>query len=207
MEVFIKVVFSPFRPVLATSEGIDRGAGLCEARAMRLLAAALLFLPMAPVPVSAQATPRIAVVDLTAVFEAHPRTAAATAELTRMRDAARKKFRAESAELKNTLQRHQELLRDGRRDEAAAELEKANTLERSIAELGTTNQRNIEEQFRRAKAEIMEDIRRVVREFNAQQGYALVFDNSSSSSNGLPQVLDAPGAEDITAEISARLKP
>jgi Skp family chaperone for outer membrane proteins len=174
---------------------------------MRLLAAALLFLPMAPVPASAQATPRIAVVDLTAVFEAHPRTAAATAELTKMRDAARKKFRAESSELKNTLQRHQELLRDGRRDEAAAELEKANSLERSIAELGTTNQRNIEEQFRRAKAEIMEDIRRVVREFNAQQGYALVFDKSSSSSNGLPQVLDAPGAEDITAEISARLKP
>jgi Skp family chaperone for outer membrane proteins len=53
----------------------------------------------------------------------------------------------------------------------------------------------------------MEDIRRVVREFNAQQGYALVFDSSSSSSNGLPQVLDAPGAEDITAEITARLKP
>ena len=92
-----------------------------------------------------------------------------------------------------------------RREEAAAELEKANTLERSIAELGTTNQRNIEEQFRRAKSEIMDAILRVVREFNAEKGYAVVLDKSSASSNGLPQVLDAPGADDITAEIIAPL--
>lgn len=154
----------------------------------------------------AQQDARLAVVDLTAVFAAHPRTAAATAALTKARDAARKKFRAESADLKNTLQRHQELLRAGQREEAAAELEKANALERSIAELGTTNQRNIEEQFRRAKAEIMDDILRVVREFNAEKGYALVLDKSSASSNGLPQVLDAPGAEDVTADIVARVK-
>lgn len=156
--------------------------------------------------VSAQNTPRVAVVDLTAVFEAHPRTATATAELTKARDEARKKFRAESAELKDTLQRHQELLRAGQREQATAELEKANALERSIAELGTTNQRNIEEQFRRAKAEIMDDILRVIREFNAEKGYALVLDKSSASANGLPQVLDAPGATDVTADITARAK-
>ncbi len=165
----------------------------------------LLLLPGAALGEN-PAAPRLAVVDLTAAFEAHPRTASATAKLTRARDAARKKFRAESAALKDALQRHQELLRDGRRTEAAAELEKANTLERSIAELGTTNQRNIEEQFRRAKTEIMEDIARVVREFNARSGYAVVLDKSAASANGLPQVLDAPGADDITAEIIARLK-
>ena len=174
---------------------------------MRFLAAPLLALLTIPAAAGAPGAPRIAVVDLTAVFASHPRTASATAELTEMRDEARRKFRAESAALKDTLQRHQELLRDGRREEAAAELAKANALERSIAELGTTNQRNIEEQFRRAKAEIMEDIRRVVREFNAQQGYALVLDKSSASANGLPQVLDAPGAVDVTAEITARVKP
>lgn len=173
---------------------------------MRLFLLPLLVTLLNSAFVSAQDTPRMAVVDLTAVFEAHPRTATATAELTKARDAARKKFRAESAELKNTLQRHQELLRAGQRAEAAAELEKANSLERSIAELGTTNQRNIEEQFRRAKTEIMDDILRVVREFNAEKGYALVFDKSSASSNGLPQVLDAPGAADVTADIVARVK-
>ncbi len=174
---------------------------------MRVLAMLLLPLLVVSRTVSAQEAPKIAVVDLTAVFESHPRTAAATAELTKLRNEARQKFRAESAELKNTLQRHQELLRDGRREEAAAELEKANALERSIAELGTTNQRDLEERFRRAKVEIMDDIRHAVREFNAQQRYTLVLDRSSASSNGLPQVLDAPGAVDITAEITALVRP
>ncbi len=173
---------------------------------MRPLAPWLLAVFLATQTGVAQHDARLAVVDLTAVFAAHPRTATATTELTKARDAARKKFRAESADLKNTLQRHQELLRAGQREEAAAALEKANALERSIAELGTTNQRNIEEQFRRAKAEIMDDILRVVREFNAEKGYALVLDKSSASSNGLPQVLDAPGAEDVTADIVARVK-
>lgn len=150
--------------------------------------------------------PRLAVVDLTAVFEAHPRTAEATAALTAARKAARQTFREKSEELKNTLQRHQELLRDGRREEAAAELEKANALERAIAELGTTNQTNLEEQFRAAKKDILDDVARVVREFNAEKRYALVLDKSAASDNGLPQVLDAPGADDITAEIIARLK-
>ena len=153
------------------------------------------------------ATVRLAVVDLTAAFEAHPRTAKATAELTAARRAARQNFRDKSAELKNTLQRHQELLRNGRKSEAAAELEKANALERAIAELGTTNQRNLEEQFRAAKKEILDDIARVVREFNAEKGYTLVLDKSGASDNGLPQVLDAPGADDITADIISRLKP
>jgi len=157
--------------------------------------------------VQAETPMRLAVVDLTAVFEAHPRTATATAELTSARNAARKKFRAESAALKDTLQRHQELLREGRKEDAAAELEQANSLERSIAELGTTNQRNLEEQFRRAKQEIMDDLARVIRDFNAERGYLLVLDKSSASSNGLPQVLDAPGADDITAEIKARVRP
>ena len=150
---------------------------------------------------------RIAAVDLTAVFEAHPRTAEVTAALSTARQAARQSFRDKSEELKNTLQRHQELLRDGRKAEAAAELEKANTLERAIAELGTTNQRALEEQFRTAKKEILDDIARAVREFNAEKRYAVVLDKSAASDNGLPQVLDAPGANDITAEIITRLKP
>ena len=168
----------------------------------------LLLALLLPAAALAQDPPaiRVAVVDLTAVFQAHPRTAAATAQLTAARDAARNKFLAASAALKDTLQRQQELLRDGRRPEAAAALEEANALERSIAELGTTNQRNIEEQFRRAKTEILEDIARVVREFNGARGYALIIDRSAASANGLPQVLDAPGADDITADIIARVK-
>jgi Skp family chaperone for outer membrane proteins len=181
---------------------------LCEAKTVQRLTYLFLFL-LSSVAITSAQTPnsaRLAVVDLTAIFEAHPRTAEATAELTNARNTARKKFRAESEALKNTLQRHQELLRDGKRSEAAAELEKANALERSIAELGTTNQKNLEEQFRQAKQAIMDDIARIIREFNAEKGYAMVFDKSAASANGLPQVIDAPGADDMTAEIIARVK-
>lgn len=173
---------------------------------MPILFLVLLALLHAELPASGQEIHRLAVVDLTAVFEAHPRAAEASAELTDARNAARKKFRAESEALKNALQRHQELLRDGKKSEAGAELERANQLERSIAELGTTNEKNLEEQFRQAKKEIMDDIARVIREFNAEKGYALVLDKSAASANGLPQVVDAPGADDITAEIVARAK-
>lgn len=155
---------------------------------------------------AAEGTPRLAVVDLTAVFAAHPHTARATAELSSARNTARKKFRGESEELKKLLQTHQELLRDGRKTEAAATLKRANELERSIAELGTTNQRDLQEKFRQAKLAIMDDIARTIREFNATRGYALILDKSSASANGLPQVLDAPGADDITAQIIARVK-
>jgi len=151
-------------------------------------------------------TPRLAVVDLTAVFEAHPRTAEATAALTAARKAARQTFREKSEALKNTLQQHQELLRDGRREEAAAELEKANELERAIAELGTARPRSLRGDEERDGPRVRDDVARVVREFNAEKHYALVLDKSAASDNGLPQVLDSPGADDITAEIIARLK-
>ncbi|MFM8231819.1 MAG: OmpH family outer membrane protein [Chthoniobacterales bacterium] len=193
---------------LGNSRGIDPRAVFCEAESVPLLPCLLLvlLLPASTLPAQDPASAKFAVVDLTAVFESHPRTAETTAQLTAARNEARKKFRSESEALKNALQRHQELLRDGKRAEAAAELEKANALERSIAELGTTNQKNLEEQFRQAKQAIMDDIARVVREFNAEKGYAMVFDKSAASSNGLPQLIDAPGAEDITAEIIARVK-
>jgi len=196
-------------PVLATLDGIDPGGILCEAIVMSaryfLLFSLMAWLPLASVGAETPLA-RLAVVNLTAVFEAHPRTARATAQLTADRNAARKDFRARSEELKNLLQSHQELIRNGRQSEAAAALERANDLERSIAELATTNQRDLEEKFRQTKQEIMTDIARTVREFNASAGYTLILDQSAASANGLPQVLDAPGAEDITAQIIARVK-
>jgi len=142
-----------------------------------------------------------AVVDMKAVFARHPATEKASRELTEAREASRAEFKEKSNLLKQILQRHQELIRAGNRDAAAAELEKANAAERSIATLKTTGERDLEEKFRKAKLKIMEEIKVAVEGFNDDGRFALVFDSSSASSNGLPQVVHAPGAIDITAEV------
>ncbi len=85
-------------------------------------------------------------------------------------------------------------------------LKAANEAEKSIATLRTTELRDLEERFRKAKSQIMSDIQAAIEEFNKDGRYAMIFDRSSASSNGLPQVLHAPGAVDITAEVIAFVK-
>jgi len=148
----------------------------------------------------------LAVVDMTKVFAEHPSTAVATAELTKAREASRESFKEKSNALKEILQQHQELIRAGKKEEAGEALKSANEIEKAIATLRTTEQRDLEEKFREAKTKIMEEIRGAVEKFNADGRYAMVFDRSSASSNGLPQVVHAPGAVDITAEVIALVK-
>jgi Skp family chaperone for outer membrane proteins len=157
-------------------------------------------------PLYAEPSPSIAVVDVTKVFSVHPGTAAATADLTRAREVSRESFKEKSNRLKEILQRHQELIRAGKREDAAEELKAANTVEKEIATLQTTELRDLEEQFRKAKEEIIQSILASIRKFNEDSRYGLILDLSSSSSNGLPQVIDAPGAKDITDEVIAFVK-
>jgi len=154
----------------------------------------------------AEPGPSLAVVDMTKVFAGHPATAAATKELTDARETSRESFKEKSNALKEILQRHQELIRAGKREEAAGALQSANEIEKAIATLRTTELRDLEEKFREAKTRIMEEIRTAVEQVNAEGRYTMVFDRSAASSNGLPQVLHAPGAVDITAEVIAFVK-
>ncbi len=144
---------------------------------------------------------KFAVVDLVKVFEAHPDTKTATTQLTKDREVLRDEFKEKSNSLKKTLQSHQELIRAGKREEAAEKLKEANELEKAIATLRTTQQRDLEEKFRQTKTQIINAISKAVRSHNSDGQYAVIFDSSSNSSNGLPQVIHAPGATDITAEI------
>ncbi len=148
----------------------------------------------------------IAVVDMVRAFESHPRTAVATATLTGERNAARKTFVDLSNQLKAMLQKHQEQIRAGEKDDAVETLKEANELEKKIAALGTTGKRDLEERFREEKRTIIEEIREAVRRYNEKAEFDLVFDSSSASSTGIPQVLDAPGATDITDEVIALLR-
>lgn len=147
--------------------------------------------------------PNIAVVDMTRIFAEHPSTAEATRELTKAREASRDSFKEKSNTLKEILQRHQELIRNGKKKEAAEELMKANEAEKAIAALRTTELRDLEEEFRKTKLGILKDIQASIAEFNRNGAFALVLDSSSTSSNGIPQIIHAPGVYDITDDVIA----
>jgi len=148
----------------------------------------------------------IAVIDLAKVFETHPDTKAATAKLTKEREALRDAFKKGSNALKETLQKHQELIRAGKKTEAAELLKKANEQEKAIATLRTTQQRDLEESFRQTKHTILDAIRKVVSDHNKDGKYAVVIDRSAESAFGVPAVIDASGADDITEAIIGKLK-
>lgn len=178
-------------------------------RKLTIFTASILLLAFHSGRVTAQEAggiPRFATVDLAKAFAAHPDTAAATLELTTDREAARKKFKESSNALKKVLQEHQEKIRAGERTRAAELLKKANELEKQIAALRTTQQRDLEEKFRKAKHQILDAIRAAVRDHNTDGRYAVILDRSATSSFGLPAVIDARGAEDITEVIIEKLK-
>ncbi|MCB1063255.1 MAG: OmpH family outer membrane protein [Verrucomicrobiae bacterium] len=149
---------------------------------------------------------RIAVIDLAKAFEAHPETAKATAQLTKDRNASRDIFKEKSEALKKVLQEHQELIRANKKTEAGEKLKAANDLEKEIATLRTTQQRDLEERFLREKHRILDAIRAAVAKHNADKRYAVVLDKSAESAFGIPAVIDASGTADITDEIIALLK-
>ncbi len=160
-------------------------------------------------PAAAQDAPKsaaIAVIDLARAFEAHPETATATKQLTADRNAAREAFKVSSEALKKCLQEHQELIRSGKKTEAAEKLKDANELEKSIATLRTTQQRDLEEKFTREKNRLLDAIRAEVAKLNADGRYAVILDKSAESAFGVPAVIDATGADDITDAVIARLK-
>jgi Skp family chaperone for outer membrane proteins len=169
-------------------------------------ALAILSLFLATAHGQTPAAPRIAVIDVARAFQSHPETRTAEATLTADRNAARDAFKKASESLKKVLQEHQELIQAGKKTEAAEKLKTANALETEIATLRTTQQRDLEERFLREKSRIVDAIRAAVRAHNADKRYAVVLDQSAESAFGIPAVIDASGADDITDAIISTLK-
>jgi Skp family chaperone for outer membrane proteins len=155
----------------------------------------------------------IAVVDMEAVFKANPETAKAEARLRDERRKAAKEMNTKAAALKKLLHEHQQVTRKlvaaGKDpDEALAKqaddlLEKASALERELATLRTTRESDLEREFVAERRRILARITAAIEQYNHDGRFALILDRSAASSNGIPQVLHAPGTEDITEQIIA----
>ena len=159
---------------------------------------------------------KIAVVDVTTVFKAHPATATAEAVLEKSRKEGRELFKEKAEALKDVLQKHQAVTQkmvhagssvsSADKESAKSLLDQAMKLEKEIATLKTTNESDLKTGFINERSKILKNIAEIIAEFNSDGRYALVFDKSASSANGIPQIMHAPGAVDITGQITALVK-
>jgi Skp family chaperone for outer membrane proteins len=159
---------------------------------------------------------KTAVIDMTAAFLAHPEAARAEAELTKKRAEAGKAFQEKANGLKKLLEEHQALTRslieagekasEGQKLRAREMLEQAAELEREVAAIRTTQERDLEQAHLAARRRVLAAISQAVEEYNSDGRYGLILDRSAQSANGIPQVVHAPGVEDITGAIVERLK-
>jgi Skp family chaperone for outer membrane proteins len=83
-------------------------------------------------------------------------------------------------------------------DEKIAELK---AMEREISEFQNTRQKELEDQSARMRANIVEEIQKVISDRVKNEGYDLVFDKSGPTLNGVPAVLYARDSYEFTSDI------
>lgn len=140
---------------------------------------------------------RIGVVDLERVFEAHPKTAAATAELKVQEEAVEaemkqlfdeiEKKRAELQQAREAM--NTPILSDAARSAKRAELDERET---ALAELqlrarktAEAKTRQLREQLLKVRQGIVDEMQKALGEFAAEQGFALLLDKSGLTMNGV----------------------
>jgi len=176
---------------------------------LRCLPVLLLFLS----GVVAQAEPVIAVVDFKKALAAHPKAKELEAELKATQDNARKVFEAKEKELKEldaNLQKAAEPLKtkDGNTQkniEVVRDLQvRGREIQQSMFEVQNRTRQTIADRQDAVLPEIASEVRKLVATANNGQ-YAVVLDLSALSRDGLPQVIEAPGAFDLTDRVIALL--
>lgn len=85
--------------------------------------------------------------------------------------------------------------------QAADKLNEMRSLEERFRQEDQNRQRQIEEQGRRLRQRIVDEMLEKVRELSAERNWTLVLDSSAVSANGLPVVLRAATPLDVTGEV------
>lgn len=197
------------RPFGAGSK-LDPGAGIMLGIDMfRLVPVLLLWLC---VPVQA-ADPVIAVVDFKKALASHPKARELEAELRATQENARKVFEAkqrELSELQIKLQKASVPLKTKEGDteenrQAFRDLEERGMeIRQSMIEVQANTRQTIADRQEAVLPELASKVRELVATANNGK-YAVVLDASALSRDGLPQVIEAPGAFDLTDRVIALL--
>jgi outer membrane protein len=175
------------------------------------LAAVLLL--GAPAARAAEAAPAFVFIDLDKVFKEFHKTKAADADLKKQAD----EFKAERKKLVDDYRKLQDEFNDVR-DEAqnSALSDEARSQKRTAAEekmvqmreeeskirrFDDGKQKQLDEQSKRMRKRIVEEIRQKLDAYARGKGYSVIMDASGETLNGEPVVLFSDGKFDVTADV------
>ncbi len=156
---------------------------------------------------------KIGVVDMKRIFAEYERTQEAEKEINDRKAEAKQELDERTAKYKELLEQFQALreqvqdqalspqLREQKRKEGDETGQQAKGLERQIQEFRTRRERQLQEQVVRMRKTILEEIRTLVKEVSKTRNYALVFDKSGVSMNGVPFLLHSRDAVDFSEDI------
>jgi len=159
----------------------------------------------------------IVFVDLDSVFTNYYKTRDAEAQLKVQAEEIKsereglikglEKLREEYAALKSQSQSAalNDEARNVKRAQAEDKLLEMRDAESKITRMEETAQRRINEQSRRARTTLIEEINVIIKEHASARGYLAIIDTSGSSLNGVPSVVYYNPKYDVTAEIISRV--
>jgi Skp family chaperone for outer membrane proteins len=162
---------------------------------------------------TAQADPIIAVVDFKKALAAHPKAKELETELRATQDNAKKVFDAKQKELTDldtTIQKAAETLKTkGGNTQENIDIvrdlqDKFREIQRSMLDVQARTRQTIADRQDAVLPDLATEVRKLVTQANNGK-YAVVLDASALSRDGLPQVIEAPGAFDLTDSVIALL--
>ena len=173
-----------------------------------------LLLPLISFSSAHAQTPKIAVIDLSQAFSQYYKTTDAEAIL-KDRMAGFQKERDQMAADYQKLVDDTQKLRDAANDttlsnDARAERQKAfetkvqdvRNAERQMQEFNTTRQKQFEDQSRRMRGGIVDEIIKYITDLGTREKYTFIYDKSGLSTNGTPfLIFVSPDIKDITDDV------
>lgn len=157
----------------------------------------------------------VAVIDLDRTFEEYHKTKLADAQLKEQADsfnrerkmlveeydALQESFNAAREEAQNPA--FSDDVRETRRDEAEEKLLELREYENKIRRFDQTRKKELDDQSKRMRGQIVDEIKEKLEGYAEKQGYSLVIDYSGQSLNGVPVVMYSDGKMDITDSLIA----
>jgi Skp family chaperone for outer membrane proteins len=172
-----------------------------------------VFLILLTSLVTAQADPVMAVVDFKKALAAHPKAKELEAELRATQENAKKVFEAKQKELKDldaAIQKAAEATKtkEGNTQQnidMVRDLQvKFREIQQSMFDVQARTRQTIADRQDAVLPDLAKEVRELVTTANGGK-YAIVLDLSALSRDGLPQVIEAPGAFDLTDRVIALL--